>query len=625
MNRQYTKSLGFRMAVLYLCVTACLLVGLQAFWQESLVPSIQASEQTKVELLTAAFAQILEEMPDHHDEEMIRDVLRRMVILEDPLTNQPLLLKAQLEREDGVVVIEENEVAVETTVEFKAAELITTVDFNVLGTLRTYYNPAFYNTLLREGRQKAIWGLVLIMSAMGLTLILNLLLIRPLKTLALRLISLDPADPRPFKAVGRWSSLEVMSVHEALNGLLTSLRQVMSELQEQYQKNLESEQRFERAVNGTSDGLWEWDTKTNHLWMAPRFKHLLGFEEKELEDHLDSWQERIHPEDREENGAALAAHLEKRAPYVIELRMRNRQEEYRWFRVRGAAIFSKETVRISGSIQDITRQRVNEQERERLLAALEDKNKELEQVVYIASHDLRSPLVNVQGFSHELSLICDQMKKVLTPEAISNELYQQLEPMLFEDVPDALEFIKTSTSKMDMLLKGLLKLSRLGRAALQIEPLKMDDLIRQVISNFEYITKEQGIEIRVDANLPDCRGDVTQINQVFSNLISNAIKYRDPERACVIRVSAQLQNGLVCYDICDNGLGIPPNSLNSIFELFHRLHPNKSEGEGLGLTIVRKILERHGGAICVTSEQSTGSTFSVSLPSVTKTSEESVV
>ncbi len=265
-------------------------------------------------------------------------------------------------------------------------------------------------------------------------------------------------------------------------------------------------------------------------------------------------------------------------------------------------------------VRDVSERRKAEEERIRLLDELQDKNKELEQLVYIASHDLRSPLVNVQGFSKELEHAFKYVQSILFhSEDVSPRVKEMIAPTLDEDIPEAIHYILTSIAKMDSLLAGLLRLARLGRAALNIKSLDMDRIVGDITKSFEYQAKEAGVTLTVEP-LPPCLGDETQINQVFSNLIDNALKYRKPSQAGVIAIGGGRENGNAVYYVEDDGIGIAPEHQDKIYELFHRLDPKATQGEGLGLAITRRILDRHTGKIWVKSEQGKGSTFFVSLP-----------
>ncbi|ODS33453.1 MAG: two-component sensor kinase [Candidatus Scalindua rubra] len=261
-------------------------------------------------------------------------------------------------------------------------------------------------------------------------------------------------------------------------------------------------------------------------------------------------------------------------------------------------------------IRDITEKKKVEAERKRMLDELRYRNKEMEQIVYVASHDLRSPLVNIQGFSKELQQSFEKVRPILKDNGVSSAVKKRLDPILEEDIPEALKYILTSTTKIDSLLSGILRLSRMGRAGLTIKRLDMNKLMSDVVGTLEYKIKEVGATLHVD-ELPSCSGDETQINQVFSNLLDNALKYLNPNRPGIIRISGTRH---LVYCVKDNGIGIAAEHQDKIFEIFHRLKPDDSTGEGLGLTIVRRILDRHGGKIWVESKPGKGSKFFVSLP-----------
>jgi PAS domain S-box-containing protein len=267
----------------------------------------------------------------------------------------------------------------------------------------------------------------------------------------------------------------------------------------------------------------------------------------------------------------------------------------------------------AGIQRDITERKKAEQERERLNAELASKNRELEQVLYATSHDLRTPLVNIDGFSKELRNSMNDLFSVLQRDDVPSDIKEKISLIVDEDIPEALKYISLSISKMDSLLAGLLKLSRLGRVELKIEELNINEILSDVSSLFMSLIKKTGAKLEI-SDLPRCRGDEKQVSQIFSNLIDNAIKYLGPERPGIIMISGNLENGQSVYCVEDNGIGIDPQYQGNIFDIFKQLEPSKSSGEGLGLTIVRKSVEMHNGNIWMDSEPGRGSKFFVSLP-----------
>jgi len=253
---------------------------------------------------------------------------------------------------------------------------------------------------------------------------------------------------------------------------------------------------------------------------------------------------------------------------------------------------------------------------EKLMKEIQAKNEELESIVFVASHDLRSPLINIQGFAGELQKSCRELTVLLGREMLSEKNSRVIRRLLDEDIPESIGFISAGTVKMDALVNGLLQIARIGTMQMHIESIDMNRLMANILKTVQYQMREYEIELRVES-LPRCMGDWVHLNQVFSNLIDNAIKYRHPSRKAVIEVFAQSADNRVIYTVKDNGIGIPVEHADKIFEVFHRLNPaGPVKGEGLGLTIVRRILDRLDGKIHVDSSPDKGAAFIVELPAV---------
>ena len=325
----------------------------------------------------------------------------------------------------------------------------------------------------------------------------------------------------------------------------------------------------------------------------------------------------VHPDDMAD-AAETFTHLMQNPGTTMhkEIRGQHRDGSWRNFEVVAKNLLDNPSVGgIVVTWRDITERKRGEEERQRLNAVLAEKNKELEQIIYATSHDLRSPLVNIQGFSKELNYSLRELVSILQNEDISPAVREKLSPIIESDIADALTYIQASMLKMDSLLTGLLQLSRLGRAALNFEQLDMNQMLSEIVKGNEYRIKEAKVTVEV-GDLPPCTGDGVQINQVFSNLVDNALKYLDLSRPGIIKISGRAEESQVIYCVEDNGIGIPEKERTQVFEIFHQIDPGTSSGEGLGLSVVRKILSRHGGRAWVESEPGVGSKFFVSLPAI---------
>lgn len=241
------------------------------------------------------------------------------------------------------------------------------------------------------------------------------------------------------------------------------------------------------------------------------------------------------------------------------------------------------------------------------------KNKELENYIYVASHDLRSPLVNIQGFSQRLHKQTQQLSQLLSQIEYQERLSVELSKISTEDIPKSLNFILNNVSKMDTLISGLLQVSRTGRVAINPTALNMNDLFKTILRVFDYQLNERKAKL-IMQELEGCFGDANQLNQLFSNIISNAIKYSDKNRALVIEIASEIKYNKVLYSIKDNGIGIPQKQMSKIWDIFYRANSSAEVlGDGIGLSIAKQIADKHNGKIWAESVEGEGTTFFVEL------------
>jgi signal transduction histidine kinase len=247
------------------------------------------------------------------------------------------------------------------------------------------------------------------------------------------------------------------------------------------------------------------------------------------------------------------------------------------------------------------------------VAELQGKNREIEAFVYIVSHDLRAPLVNLQGFVRELEESGKHLKAVIQACPERERCWPGVLPVLDEEIAGALHFISASATKFERLINALLNFSRQGRQVYQPARVNVWELATSAVATFQKAIVEAGAEVEM-GNLPSVTADSTALGQVFSNLIGNAIKYRNPECPLRVEVGGQAEDGMVHYWVRDNGLGIPEYGKARLFQVFQRLHPDQAEGEGMGLAIAHRIVERHGGRIWAESREGKGTSIHFSLP-----------
>ncbi|WP_243368710.1 PAS domain-containing protein [Microvirga solisilvae] len=406
----------------------------------------------------------------------------------------------------------------------------------------------------------------------------------------------------------------------------------------------ESEERFRAIANSIDQLIWATRPDGFHDYYNQRWYEYTGVPEGSTDGV--GWNGMFHPEDRELAWKTWRRSLETGEPYHIEYRLRHRSGEYRWVLGRAQPVRDDEgrITRWYGTCTDIhdlkqaqealreSRERAlqSEEETRRLAAMLAERvteldaaNEEIQRFAYIVSHDLRAPLVNIMGFTSELEnaheeietfygKVSEAQPALITPEARS---------AIESDLAESIGFIRSSTVKMDKLINAILRLSREGRRVLVPESISMDQLLEAQRQSLAHQLQERGAEL-IFENIPHITSDRLAIEQVFGNLIDNAVKYLDLARAGRIVVRGRDLGHMIRYEVEDNGRGIDEKDYERIFDLFRRSGTQDQQGEGIGLAHVRALVRRLGGTISVTSRLGQGSTFTVTLPKYISVSSE---
>lgn len=385
----------------------------------------------------------------------------------------------------------------------------------------------------------------------------------------------------------------------------------------------EAEQSSRLALQSAELGTWDYFPDSKMFICSDRTKALFGMK-KDEEPRFEMMLQAIHPQDRERVAQAIrkSLRIEGGATYRVEYSSVGiHDKKVRWQRTAGRAFYKEngDAYRLTGTILDITdrkeievalEERVNERTAELMEVnrELERSNHELEQYAYVASHDLQEPLRKILVYS-------DLLKNNIPSQTAATHA-------------DRLDKIISSAKRMSQLIQDLLNFSKLFKSETTFGPVDLNQIIKDVIEDFELMIQETHATIEVQS-LPTIQASSQQMNQLFHNLISNALKFRREDETPHVRIGARLLSGdevkkitelnplLSYYDIYvhDNGIGFDKKYGKQIFEIFKRLNTRiKFEGTGIGLSVCRKIAVKHQGLIYSESNEDEGSIFHVLLP-----------
>jgi len=349
-----------------------------------------------------------------------------------------------------------------------------------------------------------------------------------------------------------------------------------------------TEERFELAIQGAHDGIWDWDLLQNTCFYSAQCKKQLGYSEEEIANEPEVLKQLVHPDDHQKILQAVQAHLQNNQPYDIEFRARAKDGSYRWIQARGQAVRdqSGRAVRMAGSHTDISERKEAERRVSEFYSSV--------------SHELRTPLTSIRG---SLSLMEGGRAGQLPPRAVQ-----------------LIKIARAESERLVRLINDILDIKKIeaGKLELRLSQTKPSDLIDKCLSTLKPVADSAEVsfvrEILVDDAI-SC--DIDRCLQVLTNLVSNAIKYSNEGQSIIVKTTRSSEQ-LIRFSVTDHGIGIAQNQLHKLFGLFQQVDSSDSRsqqgGTGLGLAISKAIVEEHGGNIGVYTEIGEGATFWFELP-----------
>jgi signal transduction histidine kinase/CHASE3 domain sensor protein len=385
------------------------------------------------------------------------------------------------------------------------------------------------------------------------------------------------------------SSYETNRLLNSLKAMATTVGEVLVSLQSNRALLHASEQRLLLATASAGLGVWDLDLHLDHMECDDKMFELYGITRAASSNKLKAWLSALHPDDKEQAISDYQAALQGLREFDTVFRILCPDGTLKYIKANAVVLRNAD-----GTAERMLGVNANVTTSEKYVRQLEAQRIELEQFTYTVSHDLKSPLITIKGFL--------------------GMLVKDAEEGNIERLQSDVNRISAAASKMEDLLDDLLELSRIGRIANEPVDVSLDKLAHEVAETLHGAIAEGGVSLVIEPGLPIVRGDHLRLHEVLQNLIENAIKFMGDQASPSIEIGSSIdEDETVCY-VCDNGGGIDPIYADKIFGLFEQMD-GSTQGTGIGLALVKRIIEHHGGRVWVESEgPGCGSRFCFSIP-----------
>jgi PAS domain S-box-containing protein len=428
---------------------------------------------------------------------------------------------------------------------------------------------------------------------------------------------------------GRWLRMDVEPVRDATGELrhFIGIQTDVTEEKRAAEALRTSEERWQLALNGSDDGVWDWDIVANTLWFSPRYKALVGYADDEFANNYDTWRQALHPDDWPWVQAALDAYLTRRAEaYAVEFRMKHKDGSWRWILARGKARFGPEGQprRMIGTHTDVTTWRETESALRAAREQSEQLNEQLEAAIASAQQSALEANLGSQAKSEFLAVMSHEIRTPMN--AVIGFTSLLLDTPLTTEQRDWLRTVRGSGEALLTIINDILDFSKIesGKLELEHQPVDLRECIGETVDLLGETARKKNLtlELHVADDVPEfIETDGTRVRQVLLNLMGNAIKFtaRGGVKVKVARESGPAGEPLVGFSVCDTGPGIPPDRLDRLFKPFSQVDSSttrKYGGTGLGLAICKSLVNLLGGSIGVKETSLAGSTFHFSVACV---------